>query len=410
MHHFRPWPIAVSWAPVLAMLLAACAPANPPAAPTSAPAQAAKPVEGAKPAEVAKPAEAAKPAAAASGSSADWQADFARTVEAAKKEKLVIVSMPGENDKKIMEMFKEAYPGIEVEHTGARPSDISPKIISEQQNGVYAWDVFESTGASNMHEVLLPAGAFQDLPPYIVDPSIMDNSKWRNGKWDFYSSSSKLQILVHDLSYRNGLYVNRDVIPVSELNTLDDLMNPKYQGKIVVDDCTVAAQGTSALIGLVQAKGMDWVHKLFTDQKPVFQETVRVTSEWIATGRYPIAIGPADQELAKLQTEGIGKNVEQLEYGGGNVSASGIAVFTKAPHPNAAKVFVNWFLSQEGQMAWTKAHNNPPPRNSRRSDVPLNDPKGVPDYNNLGQYFIWGTETGSETVKSILSMCKEVRG
>jgi iron(III) transport system substrate-binding protein len=306
-------------------------------------------------------------------------------------------------------MFKEAYPGIEVEHTGARPSDISPKIISEQQNGVFAWDVFESTGASNMHEVLLPAGAFQDLPPFIVDPSIMDNSKWRNGKWDYYSSSSKLQIFNHDFSYRNGLYVNRDVIPVSDLSSLDDLMKPQFQGKIVVDDCTVAAQGTSTLIGLWQAKGGDWLKQLFVQQKPVFQETVRVTSEWVATGRYPIAIGPADQELVKLQIEGIGKNVVPLEYGGGNTSASGIAVFNNAPHPNAAKVFVNWFLSQDGQNAWVKAHNNPPPRNSRRSDVPLNDPKGVPDYNNLGQYFIWGTETGSETVKNILTMCKEVR-
>jgi ABC-type Fe3+ transport system substrate-binding protein len=394
------WISFMSWVPAVAMFVAACGPA-PSAAPTSAPAQAAKPVEAAKPADVAKP---------ATGSpGGDWQTAFQQTVEAAKKEKLVIVSMPGENDKKIMEMFKEAYPGIEVEHTGARPSDISPKIISEQQNGVYAWDVFESTGASNMHEVLLPAGAFQDLPEYIVDPSIMDDSKWRNGKWATFSSSTKPQILSHDFSLRNGLYINRDVIPASELNTLDDLMNPKYQGKIVVDDCTVAAQGTSTIIGLWQAKGPDWVRKLFVDQKPVFQETVRVTSEWVATGRYPIGIGPADQELVRLQTEGIGKNVEPLEYGGGNVSASGVAIFKNAPHPNAAKVFVNWFLSQEGQSAWTKAHNNPPARNSRRSDVPLNDPKGVPDYSNLGQYFIWGTETGTDTVKAILAMCKELR-
>ncbi|MFN0072613.1 MAG: ABC transporter substrate-binding protein, partial [Chloroflexota bacterium] len=384
MYRSPRWITTRGWVPLLMALVTACGPAastSPSPAPTSAPAAPAK----------------SAPAAPASGApqTQDWTADWQQTVEAAKKEKLVIVSMPGENDKKIMAMFQEAYPGIEVEHTGARPSDISPKIISEQQNGVYAWDVFESTGASNMHEVLLPAGAFQDLPQFIVDPSVMDDSKWRNGKWATYSSSTKPQILSHDFSLRNGLYINRDVIPRDELKSLDDLMNPKYQGKMVVDDCTVAAQGTSTIIGLWQAKGPDWVRKLFTEQKPVFQETVRVTSEWVATGRYPIAIGPADQELVRLQNEGIGKNVEPLEYGGGNVSASGVAIFKNAPHPNAAKVFVNWFLSQDGQMAWTKAHNNPPARNSRRSDVPLNDPKGVPDYSNLGQYFIWGTETGS---------------
>lgn len=385
---------AASWALIVTTTLAACTPAAspPPVAPppTSAPAAPAAPA----------PKDAVAPA---------WQSIWNQTVEAAKKEKLVIVTMPGENDKKLLAMFQEAYPGITVEHTGARPSDVSPKIVSEQQNGVFAWDVMASTGASNMHEVLLPANAFQDLPPFIINPDVTDDSKWGSGKAAFFSSRTRPQIWVHDLSQRNGLYVNRDVIPTTELSDLDTLLDPKFRGKIVVDDCTVAAQGTSALIGIWQAKGGDYVRKLLTDQKPVFQETVRVTSEWVATGRYPIAVGAADQELARLQKEGIGAKVEPMPYGGGNVSASGTAVFANAPHPNAAKVFINWFLSREGQVAWNTAHNNPPPRNSRRLDVTPNDPSGIPDYTKLDQFFIWGTDTGTEIVKTITGLCKEVR-
>ena len=46
-------------------------------------------------------------------------------------------------------------------------------------------------------------------------------------------------------------------------------------------------------------------------------------------------------------------------------SAGSIALINRAPHPNAAKVFVNWFLSREGQMAWQKQTD----RNSLRTDI-----------------------------------------
>lgn len=177
----------------------------------------------------------------------------------------------------------------------------------------------------------------------------------------------------------------------------------------MVDDCTVAAQGASTLLGLWQARGPDFVRRLLTEQKPVFQETVRITTEWTATGRYPIGVGISQPELRRLQNDGIGKSLEVLEYGGGNPAASGVAVFKNAPHPNAAKVFVNWFLTQEGQTAWIDAWNAPVPRNSRRNDVPVRNQPVYPDYANLSKYAIWGTESGSSLIKQLTTMCKEVR-
>jgi iron(III) transport system substrate-binding protein len=295
-----------------------------------------------------------------------------------------------------------------VEHTGARPSDFSPELITEQQNGVFAWDVMESTGTSNMHEVLLGADAFQDFMPFIVNQDLVDDSKWGTG-FKMFSSASKPHIFLHEISISNDLYINRDVISKDELKTLDDLLDPKWQGKIVVDDCTVAAQGASTLLGVWQARGGDFVRKLLTTQKPVFQETVRITTEWAATGRYPIGIGVSQPELRRLQNDGIGNTLEQLDYGGGNPAAAGVAAFKNAPHPNAARVFINWFLSQQGQQAWVEAWNAPIPRNSRRLDVPVKNPASYPDYGKLGSMAIWGTESGTDLIKQLTTLCKEVR-
>jgi iron(III) transport system substrate-binding protein len=387
---------------VAAALLSACAPA-PAAAPTAAPAKPTSAPQAAPPtaAPAAAQPEAAKPAAAAAP--AGWD----QIVADAKREKLVVVTALGDNDKDLLSRFSKAYPDIPVEHTGARPSDISPKIITEQRNGVFAWDLMYSNGTSNMHEVLMAADAFQDIKPYLLLPEVLDDSKWNGGKALMFTSEQKQQIFIHELYRTSALYVNREKIPTSELSDPKQLGDPKFKGKFVIDDCRVAAGGTSTLIGLWQYGGDSLVRTILKDQAPAFSETKRITAEWIATGRYPIGIGIDEQELTNLKKEGVGDKVEKFEYDGGNISANGIAVFQNAPHPNASKVFVNWFLSREGQIAWSEAWSRPIDRNSRRNDVPLRNAAGYPDHTKLDQFAIWGTDTGTRIVKQVTDVCKE---
>src|SRR5688572_12532759 len=202
------------------LLLAACsAPAANPTAPAPTAQTAARPTTAAPPtAAESKPAAAAKtdgkPVVAEKPA---WQAEWDRTVEAAKREKLVIATMPGSNDQKLMAAFQKAFPDIPVEHTGARPSDFSPKLIGEQRNGIYAWDVMESSGATNMHEVLMPADAFQDIRPFFLLPDAVDPSKWQGGVFELYTAPDKPYILIHDWAVRHTLYVNREFVPREEV-------------------------------------------------------------------------------------------------------------------------------------------------------------------------------------------------
>ncbi len=86
----------------------------------------------------------------------------------------------------------------------------------------------------------------------------------------------------------------------------------------------------------------------------------RQATDWLGRGKYPLCFMCRDIERAKRQglpveTFPADKIEEAGQLGGGNSSV--IAFLQNAPHPNAAKVFINWFLSKEGQMTWQTVMN-----------------------------------------------------
>jgi len=327
-------------------------------------------------------------------------------VEAAKKEgKLVLMTHPGTDYQGLVRVFQERYPGIRVEHTGARPSDFSPKLITEQKNGQYLWDVMTAS-TSNKVNVLTPTGAFQDIRPFMIRSDVKDDSKWQGGfEWYAQDVSKQTLSLVSAADVVGGVFVNRDVIPKSEFSTVEDLLNPKWKGKIVIDDPSVPAHGSLALTGILKAKGEDFLRRFFAEQQPVVQDTVRITTEWIATGRYPLAVGVDTNTLDELQKNGVGKNVER-HVGPLYVNTRGVSVFKNAPNPNAAKVWVNWFLSQEGQTAWVNSFTD---SNSRRTDVPVKHPAFVADYNKLETYTSPNTERDGTLLRTVFAIYRETR-
>lgn len=73
--------------------------------------------------------------------------------------------------------------------------------------------------------------------------------------------------------------------------------------------------------------------------------------------------------IVKNVLEFIGDITKQV----GGAGFGTVSLMDRAPHPNAAKVYINWLLSKKGQSDWKKSQ-----RNSRRLDVPLALPKGSP--------------------------------
>jgi ABC-type Fe3+ transport system substrate-binding protein len=120
------------------------------------------------------------------------------------------------------------------------------------------------------------------------------------------------------------------------------------------------------------------IRKILTDQEPFIGSDARQMTEMMARGRYSIGIGAVDEQIiVDFQNQGVGKelkaidNNEEWSY----VSGTNIWLVDKAPHPNAAKLFVNWLLTREGQTIWSREVQT----NSRRLDVPAGAEERQPE-------------------------------
>jgi iron(III) transport system substrate-binding protein len=374
--------LTVAWA-VLALAAAACSSAQAPAAPTAAP----RPT-----------------AAAAAAAPSDWNA----VVAAARQEgKLVLSTHAGSGYERYVEDVKRALPDLTVEATTIKASDFAARAVVEQQNGQYLWDVHIGPVA-NVYTVLTPAGALEPIKPYLdaLPAEARDDSHWAGG-FELFTDPANPVTLITMFSDSHGLYVNREQVPEG-LSQPDDLLDPKFKGKIAVYDPTVANGGSMSLAALLALKGDDFLRKLVVDNDARYVSTSRQITEWVAQGRYPIGVGLEATYLTELQQQGVGTQVEQVRspaFGTYSI-AFGVSVLKNAPHPNATKLFLSWALSREGQTAW--AQDSAVDASSRRLDVPVFHPDLTPDYQHMENYkVIQGTASGEEMLRRTLAITKD---
>jgi iron(III) transport system substrate-binding protein len=310
---------------------------------------------------------------------AQSDADWKPLVEAAKKEGTLVIAGPPARALRsaLTDEFVKLHPEINIEYVGGFPHELEPRILQERGAGRFLWDVYIN-GAPSAMFTLKPRGALDPLLPALVLPEVKDETKWIGGfrpGQGFADKEAPLTFFMFDGTASALVHVNRKAIGKDELKTFKDLLDPKWKGKILVDDPRREGPGIEALAVLVNSQGKEFLHKLMT-QELVFTRQPRQIAEWIARGRYPIAIGAGTGPLTDLRKEGVGREVE-LFFGGEPTANSmtpgwgSIALVNRAPHPNAARVYINFLLSRRGQETFIKVLET---RNSRRVDVAPMDP------------------------------------
>jgi ABC-type Fe3+ transport system substrate-binding protein len=170
--------------------------------------------------------------------------------------------------------------------------------------------------------------------------------------------------------------VNSDLVKPSAIKTWNDLLKPEYKGKIAIYDPRVPGPGVANSSYIADALGLDYVKKLYVGQEPKFSREGRQLVEWLARGVYAIAVGFGASDIEDFKAAGI-KNLEVLY----DIEGTALPIIgnfyphipKKAPHPNAAAVFMNWFASKPGQ----DANGHAQVLWSRRTDV---DPTGLPPH------------------------------
>jgi iron(III) transport system substrate-binding protein len=294
-----------------------------------------------------------------------------QVLAAAKQEGSVVVyTTGGQLAQQALMTFQKRFPYIRLELFGAvSAEDIMPRMTAERKAGRYLWDVYKA-GAEGLTLLLKPAGFLDPITDALM-PEVLDDSKWFGGFNDGWKDKEKKFAYGLQGDVSNHVWVNRDFVPVDKLKTIEELIEPRWKGQIAWRDPTHAFGAGGAHSGyMLAAKGEKFFRDLIA-QTGSYSRDQRQVAEWLVRGRYPIVFALSSYALEPFWDSGVAKNVKPLSWGSTDVPAritAGTAVaglINRAPHPNAARVFLSWLFSKEGQEAWVKNMN----LNSRRLDV-----------------------------------------
>jgi iron(III) transport system substrate-binding protein len=290
--------------------------------------------------------------------------EWEKTVEAAKKEGKVVVSIPASTELRrgIEKAFKQRF-GIEAELNVGRAASIVAKIQQESKSGVPGFDVHMGGGES-MVSGLLPEAALAPLEPAMILKQVKDPSNWWGGH--IWLDNAKRYIYASHAYQVELIWCNTDQVKPDEIRSLNDLLNPKWAGKIGYLDPRTPGAGSSMWSFLWKLKGEDYLKKL-VGQKLFLGRDQRVMAESLAKGKIGLVVGLSYYSFlpfakAGLPVKAISTPRDEMYVSGGS---GNVAVIKGAPHPNATKVFLNWFLGQEGQETYSRAMG----QGTRRLDV-----------------------------------------
>jgi iron(III) transport system substrate-binding protein len=348
---------------VMLLGLAACGPAPTPAAPTSAP----TPSLGSRTTPSA-------PAPAA----ANWD----QIVAAARQEGSVVVSgPPGELWRRALGAFDEAYPGIKIQYTGSDSRNFWPKLEQERAGGIYTWDL-RVGGPDPQVFAARDRGTLDPVKQLLVLPEVVDESVWSGGASGLYADRDKTFLPAFVAQADFSTWVNRGVVPIADLSSDTQLIDPRWKGKLSIQDPRGGA-GLGTLTTMLVKYGEPFVRDLLSKQDIVVSGDNRQLTEWLIRNRYPIAVGLSDQDLVEFRSQGLNADVQGLGTPSKlSLGFGGIQLISQRPHPSAAQVFINWLLTRAAQEKIVSITQT----NSRRLDVPVVTPSKAIDAARLAEY------------------------
>jgi iron(III) transport system substrate-binding protein len=337
----------------------------------------------------------------------EWKKDWEKTLAEAKKEGQVTVYIY--RYERLLVDFRKEYPGINVISVTGRGNELTSRIMAERRAGKYIADVY-SGGTGGNYNVLYKGKALDPIKSALILPEVVDESRWY-GKEHRYADAEGKYVFAYLASPSDAqLAFNSNRVDAKEFKSYWDVTHPKWKSRIVSLDPRDGGLGATLQFLYYNPEiGPEFIKKFFGAMDIQFAKNFRQMTDWLAQGKFAICMGCKDSMRAKNQGLPVDdfdttrwKEGSSFSSGGGSLS-----LLNQAPHPNAAKVFINWFLSRKGQSALQKLGDADDPPNSRRIDIPKDD---VPPTNRLapdGKYFDVVKPEYAD-MKPIVDLAKEI--
>jgi len=326
------------------------------------------------PAEVGKPQEKPRPALDLSFE-AKWKELSAKARE---EGELVIImgATDSRHNRAMLNHFGEKF-GIKVIASSGSGTSNTNRILAERSRGRYTADV--SLVGQGSTDRLRQAGALVPVKSLIFHPEVLDRSKgwWLNEVYwtdrdNKYSMADTLRI-----DHIFEIWYNTNKLSQAEADSIRsywDLLRPEFRGRMAGRASTGEA-GTTERTRIWITLGEKFITRLYTEQKMTLfpSDQHDPPAEGLARGKWDIILccDRAARPLMKLGLP-VKSLTDQRAMKEGLVAEvrGTFSVFDKAPHPNAATLFANWFYSRDGQTAQQTLSANLDPDPSLRSDVP----------------------------------------
>ena len=303
-----------------------------------------------------------------------------KLIEGAKKEGQVVyyTTMTLDQSKQTVDRFEKKYPFIKVTlfRTGGGP--LLNKIFTESRGGKHDWDVVVGRG-----EMVLPMMQRKLLASYpspeskMIDEQLVD----KEGFWTAYYVNSYV------LGWNTKL-VKREDVP----KTYDALLNPKWKGGQISLDTEAYGMVEGLKRAWGQEKAIAYLKKLAA-LDPVLKRGNTERVQLVVAGEYPLIIA-YNQTIQRLTSRGAPIDWLPLEPAVTQVNPAMIG--SKAPHPNAARLFYDYILSKEGQEELRSYQRIPvrkdvepdPPRLFRGFKYVIENPEDYKDFDSTVKQYL----------------------
>ena len=327
---------------------------------------------------------------AVSSSDQEWE----RAVKAAEQEGQVVVYKIALDAE--WQAFQKRFPKIKVNLVSGNAAQIQQRILAERRAGKFLADVVRLGGGTSTS--LYKAKALDVIGPALILSEVKDASKWFDGKHQ-YNDIDNQYVFIYAAFPLHLLGYNQKLVDPKTLTSYSDLLDSKWKGKITLKDPKEPG-GQSPLLFLYHNPqlGPDYLKKLFSGAGITLVRDDRQQTDWLAAGKFPLTLTSKATEVEEAKNQGLPVDVldaHAFKKDGVGLEAGGtmLALMNKAPHPNAAKVLINWFLSREGQMAVQKTGVNEPGQNSLREDIPKEHlPASLQRQKGVKYIRLWGAE------------------
>ena len=308
----------------------------------------------------------------------DWKKEWDKTIEGAKREGRVHVYIGGWGAVLDAGEFQKAYPYIKVTSVMGRGGEIAKRILAERRGGKFIADV-SSEGVGSNFRILHAAKSLDSIKAALILPEVVDESKCLQGRHRYLDPEGQYVFRSVALPQLGNISYNTKLADPREFKSVWDFVNPKWKGKIISRDIRDPGPGNAPMRFFYYHPdiGPDFIRRLFGEMDVTLFRDFRQGVDWLSSGKFSLCFFCPDIDPAQAQGLPVNEFGPLNEGGGLHTQYGTLALLDRAPNLNAAKVFINWFLSREGQLALQRALNKAgvDAPDSLRVDIPKDEIK-----------------------------------